>query len=512
LLSVFLVSVFGAGCMQERDPINQVQPNVLNKHFFLGPDLSDRADDPQFFWRGYVVDGSASQSLIGIGSWQGIDRIVWEVTETQLIAHKAYAIADGQDNKSPENNDPNLPTGTDAYGRRLVPTQNGTIVARYAITSHFDIRRAYNPQTGEELNVVTENSTDRPWYQREYMRVDWATPDQINNPMWEDIFSATVFGRLSVSHMGAFDSDTDPRTENAPVIDEQAGYMEVTDRFLVTPTMTDSPFSDYTKPVPTCLVVGLFTGSSTYECDPQMALVRESYWRIDPAQHDVEPMENTLADLDVIGNPGGVGDSFEVGIVTPGRQGWDPQYGYTDALYHRFAHRHNVWQKTHTANPCDSNDDADQNGTADQCEEAAKTHGSQCDVFTKKCTIPYRDRTIKTVAYWVNKDAPQTLQDDIDAQGNVMARGTLEDLIDSWNQLMRQGLAAAREVECRRTGDGDRDACHSQFFSTAVNGATGVRDPAQMDIVSFGSWLIEAPTVQPTEDRKSTRLNSSHRL
>ena len=46
--------------------------------------------------------------------------------------------------------------------------------AMFRIQSHFDIRRAYNPPTGEELNVVEENTIDRPWYEREYMRVDWS--------------------------------------------------------------------------------------------------------------------------------------------------------------------------------------------------------------------------------------------------------------------------------------------------------------------------------------------------
>src|SRR4029079_16269140 len=36
------------------------------------------------------------------------------------------------------------------------------------------IRREYNPGTGEETNVISENEKDRPWSQRQYMRVDWA--------------------------------------------------------------------------------------------------------------------------------------------------------------------------------------------------------------------------------------------------------------------------------------------------------------------------------------------------
>ena len=42
-----------------------------------------------------------------------------------------------------------------------------------------------------------------------------------------------------------------------------------------------------------------------------------------------------------------------------------------------------------TANP---NRDNDGNGTADECK--APGAGSRCDVYTKKCTLPYRERSV----------------------------------------------------------------------------------------------------------------------
>ena len=49
----------------------------------------------------------------------------------------------------------------------------------------------------------------------------------------------------------------------------------------------------------------------------------------------------------------------------------------------------------------------DASGTADSCENGVTGYsgsaGAQCDVFVGKCTIPYRDREIKTIGYWVNK-------------------------------------------------------------------------------------------------------------
>ncbi|MEZ4296261.1 MAG: hypothetical protein R3B70_14920 [Polyangiaceae bacterium] len=452
-----------ASCAEERAPINNVQAGALSKRFFVGDDLSGTDDDPEFYFRNYVVGGHESQSLIGVGSWSGIDRIRWEVTEDALIARKAYALAKGAGSEGASDDKP----------ARVL---NGPVVAVYRITSHFDIRRSYNPSTGEEQNIIQENTLDRPWYMRDYMRVDWSS-NQVQNPMWEDMFMGNVLGRVKVTPTTYV--VTDPESEDAPHFEPEEGYFDITSRYFIEPAMSPSPFSDLQGEVPTCLLVGVLTGSATYDCNAQEAVVRSSFWRV--GERDFEPLENTHAPLDVIGNPGGIGTSSSVGIVTPGQQGWDPGYGYTDTLYHRFAHLHDVWQKSHQEAACSSGEDADQDGTADACANAltgyAGSKGSQCDVFKGRCTIPYRDREIKTIGYWVNEDMPAVFQEP--AEGGGGQRGPAEDMMYSWNQLMSTAVARAREVECRRTGDGDREACFAQFF-----------EPDRR-MVSYGAWLTE---------------------
>lgn len=482
-----LAALAAAGCAEERPPINQVQANALNKHFFVGDDLASRGDDPEFYWRNYVVDAQAGQSLIGVGSWSGVDRVRWEVTEHALIARKAYEIAKG--------------AGARAGAGKVT---NGAIVASYRIEAHFDIRRDYNRSTGEETNVIVENQVDRPWNLREYMRVDWST-NQVENPMWQEMFLGNVMGDVRVTPLTY--TETDPAADNAPHFDAEDGYFDVTNHYFIEPVETESPFSDVRGKVPTCMVIGLYTGSATYDCNAQEAVVRSSFLRV-REDADFEPLENTRAPMDVLGNPGGMGESNSVGLVTPGQQGWDPGYGYVDRLYHRFAHVHNVWKKSHQRAACGSEEDADANGTADACENAVTGYkgssGSQCDTFTGKCTLPYRDREVKTVGYWVNPEMPDLLQepDDEDpaaasarralspsrrvpssgepdraAQG---PRGPSEDLMYSWNQLMAGAVARAREVECRRTGDGDRAICHDRYF-----------EPEKV-MVSYGAWLTDA--------------------
>lgn len=442
------------GCAEERDPINRVQSNALDKAFFVG-DLADPKDDPEFLFRNYVVDGSASQSLVTVGTGSEVDRIRWEITEDLLIGRKAYQLKRGADDKGLPEQDP-----------------DGTVIAAYAIQSHFDIRREYNPSTGEELNVIVENTSDRPWFSRQYMRVDWSQ-NLVDNPLFLRVFLGNMFGDLNVTPVSY--SPTDPADGNAPHFEE--GYFDITSKFLVEPAM-----SNYWDGVPTCVVVGLFTGSHSYECDAQEAMVRSSFLRIDE-ESDFEALEMTRAPGDIVGNPAQINlGGFLAGYSNSVEQGWDPGYGYTDALYHRFAHIHNVWKKSHIEAACSDNADADNDGTADQCHPSVTGYagnlGSQCDVFAEKCTIPYRDREIRTVTYHVNAQMPEELLDPVDDSGNPTAVGAAEDVMNSWNQLMSVAVAYAREVECRRTWN-DRDLCHAEYF-----------EPEKV-MLSYGGWLID---------------------
>lgn len=85
-----------------------------------------------------------------------IARIRWVIDEKFLFAYRSYELVVGgnDDGTSPE--------------------FRGQPLAVYAIEDHVDVRREYNPTTGEETNVTSENTTDRRWYEREFVRVDWS--------------------------------------------------------------------------------------------------------------------------------------------------------------------------------------------------------------------------------------------------------------------------------------------------------------------------------------------------
>ena len=495
-LGVSITLAFVLGCAEERKPINKVQANALSKAFFIGVP-GDPKDDPAFFWRNYVVDGSEGQELVGIGSWSAVERVKWEVTENTLFARRAYGQNEQADNK----------------GNVSSKYPDGTIVAAYPISSHFDVQRAYNPQTGEELNVIEENVTDRPWYEREYFRVDWSV-NQVESPLWFDMFLGKLTGEIKVTPIAYYVSD--PGRDDAPHFDSEAGYFDVTSKFLVEPSASFIPG------IPQCALIGFYTGNAINNCDAQEAIVRSSYVRVDQVDGDgdFEPFDNPRAPQDVFGNPGGAGDSISVGIVTPPRSTFDPGYGYTDQGQRRLYNLHNIWQQSHQTTgscktdldcsattgksgsvclpsgtctvPCsyDSRRDNNGDGSEDQCENRRTGYsgsaGAQCSV-RNRCTIPYRDREIRPVAWWVNPDMPDSLQDGFDGSGNKTSTGATEDTVLAWNQAMRLAVARAREVECRRTGDGDRASCHAEYFV-----------PGETDMVTYGGWGIER--VKPMDD------------
>jgi hypothetical protein len=481
LMAASLVSFasMGVGCADEREPINRVQANALDKAFFVG-NMTDELDNPVFFSKAFIIDQTAGQNGLSVGLYSGTDRIKWEVAEEWLIAHKAYQIAQGQDEKGKPEGAP-----------------NGVVVAKFAITGHFDIKRSYNPQTGEELNVVEENTSDRPWYERQYMRVDWSS-NAVVDPMWGEIFFGKIFGDLNVEPLTY--TVTDPQSEDAPYFDVKDGYFDVTNKYYTTPR--DEYFAPWGVTLPSCALVGIFTSSTTRDCNNQEATVRHSFWKVDP-NNDFEPTENTKRKMDVVASFGGAGDSFQPGFAGGTTQCWDPQYAYTDACFNQYLVKTNFWAKSHVDVPCTSDMDADDNGTADECATASSIGGSQCDLFFNKCTIPLRERAIKPVGFWMNKETPADLLDAVnedgspvgtlDVNGQPTIRGPMEDVIHTWNQATMTALAYGREVECRRTNTADRATCHNTYFQ--VDGAGN--DVLQM--LSFGGWGIATPTVQPQD-------------
>jgi Met-zincin len=483
------------GCAEERDPINRVQAGAVPKAFFLGSNIQDYKDDPEFRTKSFNIDSAANtDSYSGtVGGASAVERIRWEVTEDYLLARRSYQESPGADNRG-------LPRKEVSPGKWEFPTApTGTIIAAYKIQSHFDVRRGYNPSTGEEQNTVEENTTDRPWQQREYMRVDWSR----NEAKSTSGDTTWVFGEGTNANSLEYSASNESVSEDRPHFEMSDGYFDITNKYSITPEVI--PMFG----VPECVIVGFFNGTTSFDCTPTEVKVRHSFVKL-TGNEDFEPFEESKAQRDIVGNWGNAGNSFNREYGGPPITAWDPMYGFTDQNTKTFYSIHNIWEKSHQDVKCSNNADEDKDGTADACSPEITKYGgnsgSQCDIQVGKCTIPVRDRKVKTNGYWLNADAPQDLTDEVTADGKTVTReGAYEELTSTWNQLFKVAVATRREVECRRTGDGDRATCHAEFFD-----GTG---PESKQMVKFGGWGIDTPIAQAvdkTDDKDTPIVATCH--
>jgi hypothetical protein len=136
------------GCAEQVDDVDRVQPHYTKKSLLEG----------EWYFRQTIVDRPPQYIYPFTGIEGSLEKVRWEIREDLLIAYRTYEAV------------PGLDFDETAPGARF----KGDPVAIYAIEEHFDIIRDFNRQTGEQGNVLVEDGSLRPWYEREYMRVNWA--------------------------------------------------------------------------------------------------------------------------------------------------------------------------------------------------------------------------------------------------------------------------------------------------------------------------------------------------
>jgi Met-zincin len=465
-----LVGSLGAlpmGCAQSRDPINRVQANALDKHFFVGASLSDTTDDPEFYMGHRIIDEpyGVGQGFYMFQSVGSLARIKWEIQETMLVARLTYERVQNSDH----------------HGSQT--TNSGQIVAEFVIQSQFDIKRDYNPQTGEQLNLIVENTTDRPWYERDYFRVDWSK-NLVTDAYDFDLFALGGINGIQYDPGSYFVEDpTDP---NAPVFAPDQGYFDITTKLTARPQLLQTPYGTY----PVCFFFGMYPAVT---CDPAEVTVRISFKKV--VDDDFEPEDWSGTKMNAFG------------WFTEDRLGYDRNYGILDQTWHRFAAKYNIWKRSHVdgtqcaidawrdangqvqtykvdatgAAACagyqtpqgvcfatdpntglpipdpkgqpftksavglDVHRDANGEGTEDECEFTDASGlvvnpGSRCDEFKNKCDIPLYARETKTTPLYYG---PTAAPDLFPATAKAL---------NSWNIAVKRATQLGRQVEANRAG------------------------------------------------------------
>ncbi len=137
------------GCGEEVKDVDRVQPHYTKKSLL----------DGEWYFRQTIVDRPPEYLYPFTGIEGALEKVRWEVREDYLFAYRVHETVPGLDFDE---------TAPGAHFK-------GDPVAIYAISEHFDIIRDFSRSTGEQSNVLVEDSSLRPWFERDYMRVDWST-------------------------------------------------------------------------------------------------------------------------------------------------------------------------------------------------------------------------------------------------------------------------------------------------------------------------------------------------
>ncbi len=243
-----------AGCENRNPDINQVQPGYVRKAIFQTGN--------EWHYRRTVAKSETTNSLVIEGSGDiFLDRVKFEVQEHFLLAYKPYENIPGAQTQEIE-------------GGGINEFFKGVVVAAWHVESHFDIQRNYDPVTGNVTNVIAENSTDRPWSERDYMRVDYAN-NVINNASASQFWGPdTTWGLLYPVEWfstGKYWTNLETRPTDPFASRFQDDYVEVTESVLLG------------MDVFTCAAFVGYSLAGYPNCGYGEAKVRHSFTRIDKA-------------------------------------------------------------------------------------------------------------------------------------------------------------------------------------------------------------------------------------
>jgi hypothetical protein len=357
-----------------------------------GPELVDRTDpdyikksdlDGSWYFLETIVEVPPTTSLAFEGLQSGMDKIRFEIQEKQLVAYRVYEYVPGSDPQiDREKSYPGHIVYKDGRPYRGAP------VAAWDISSHFDRQRVYNPATGQQSNQLEENSIDRPWFEREFVRVDWSTAKIANNFA---LINANEGGVAPLQSYLSRDTGTDKDdvvvTEYAETAGKkQLAYFDTTIRQYYDPVKQEYP--GYGE-IPYCWI------NPRYDCESALVKVRSSFKKIDEAR---------MADYEPLKYDDRLQKKF--GFFRTERVSYDRNRGVTETGRILLANRHNLWVRAH-----------DEKG----------------DI------IPVEKREVRPVVYHLSTNFPKEL---------IPA---VRDLEKSWDTAFRRTVAVPRNQTVAQT-------------------------------------------------------------
>ncbi|MCA9601356.1 MAG: hypothetical protein KC417_05000, partial [Myxococcales bacterium] len=455
-----------AGCNSSGDNIDRVQTNLVDKRMFEGDwwytrtNIDVDGDEANASLYG-VFQGNMSYADLGIDKGQSLHmaRIRWVIDEDFLYAYRSYELIQ---NGNDDSRDP------DFMGQPL---------AAFAIEDHVDVRYDYNGITGELSNVRVENTNDRRWYERRYMRVDWSqnmiTPFYVGAEGGGSVESAPFFFQEGAHD--EFPKSWEPqfvrvRQERKKDTDDPSRYRWVDEW----PANADSIVHYMSFVTQELYSPGALCLSYNIPCQTAALTIRNSFLRV-PPEHEYAVETETNAEFDRFGtfrtyqrtyvrggkdretlhercerdNDCGVGGKCNTDThICVG--GLTSDFGETDFLAF-YRPRHNFWAKSFDDRECIADWECD-NRYGDEVGDNGKRvdrSGSLCDKAARRCTVPIADRETRPVAYHLNAGFPRHLVKDAFR------------VIGDWNEVFMRGQRALEGKKAPNAFNREPVACQT---------------------------------------------------
>ena len=378
-------------CAETVGDIDRTQPDKLEKSLF-------RADKTWYYKQTIIdVPPKTTWTFEGVGS--DLFKIRFEVQGETLFAYRAHEHSPGQDpDVDPDWKDVGATHYIPGEGEGVNPDQyKEAPIQAWEIGGHFDVIREYNSTTGEQQNVLVENVTDRPWYERQYMRVNWAKglggatiPGYNGN-----LINAPLSGHATVVSEGqepdgspdsirferADGTILDSRTE---AVDDSVVYFDYTEQKTMEPSFC-------------------FRGEPA-DCTPERIKIRHSFWRID----DNRDQDYEAAIWDDI-------RQSKFGYFRTERFSYDRQRGEVDSGRIYLVNRHRTWEHSNQR-------------TADGTFKRTPA-GDRIPIDF------FNDGVPRPIVYALNPEHPDNLVE------------TAQGIADDWDRAFRRSTAAACGVE-----------------------------------------------------------------
>jgi hypothetical protein len=370
-----------AACAQDQPVVDTVQPSYTAKRDLLGR---------EWYMRTTVIDTKFTNAQSFPGAMGGLARGVFEVQEKALFFYRTYEFLAGSEAYA-QKSDTDTPL-KDADGHPVmhaVPQDyqkiacsadsachagarcanaartgegdsaawqdegdwqgfcvnhaqayvyRGSPLMAFPITSHFDISYTYSTATGEKTNKRYENTSDRKWYDREFMRVQWGANQLLS-------FDADVLASTGASVVYAGDSApagegfqqgvdkkcSDNSSDCGDPFSTQA-FFTYTHRQILTAKMLQ--MSDGSQ-VPACFFAPYYVGG-LFDCASEEYTVRTFFLEV-PKYSD--PQRQYVArEMDDV-------EMQKFGFFRSERQVYDIQFGNIFSNEVRRAVRHRIWDK-----------------------------------------------------------------------------------------------------------------------------------------------------------------------